>query len=163
VFTTFFKHTVMTLFISSNSLTTLYLPSKVEHVSYGGSQDDIFQETYGKGYNRVAIKSKVKKINTNMVIETEHYTYSFDIIQKDENPHKNVWPKPAKKSSGFKEVFSNKKVTIHQGENSALVVNNTGRPLNINGTMVQHNVEIGLRIPVFVNKKLVFNEWRVEL
>lgn len=145
------------LVINDNFLTTLVFDEVIGSAHTGASASEIMIEKSSNG-KMLFIKSKGKKLKTNLSVPTKSgKLYSF-LIQTGEKPHSIVKVKDGKKGEIFMDVHSSNGVRIQESKKMSRAINESKKTILINFEEVPPRGVLNLPKgpPVYIFNKRVY-------
>lgn len=142
--------------VSDSFITTLVFDEPIVAPHTGASAAEIYVKL-GPNKKMLFIKSKGRKLQTNLNVPTKSgKLYSF-LIVKDENPHSIVKIKDGKKDELFKSIKSVGKIEILESSQVAKLENHGNSPVEVNSVVIppKGRYEMPKGAPIFLNGRRV--------
>lgn len=142
--------------VSDSFITTLVFDEAITSPHTGASAAEIYLKL-GPNKKMLFIKSKGRKLETNLNVPTKSgKLYSF-LIKKGENPHSIIKVKDGKKDELFKSIKYVEGIEILESSQVAKIENLSNKPVQINSILVnpKERYELPKGAPIFLNGKRV--------
>lgn len=143
------------LFLSTNSPTTLVFQEPIEYVSAGKNGDFVLNRSNNQ---KILVVQPLKEIDdTNMVVITkdQHFQFKVKTVEKGHHPFIYIY------SGSINRTFVKKLETpdfrVLEGDSSTLVQNKRDLPLRVNDTELEREEYFSKGVPLFINGKRVLN------
>jgi type IV secretory pathway VirB9-like protein len=144
---------VVYLFLSFNSPTTLVFQEPIEYVSAGKNGDFNLNRSNNQ---KILVIQPLKDVpETNMVVITKDQHYQFKVITLEKQSHSFIYVYPG----GINKTFIKKMETIDfrilEGDSSILVQNKKDAPMKVNERIIEREDHFSKGAPLFINNKRV--------
>lgn len=146
--------TVVYLFLSINSPTTLYFDEPIEFVQAGKSGEISVVRSSNK---KILVIQPLLKIEEerNMVVITKSHHFNFKFKLNTFGHHDFLYIHPGATNRAYKVKFENSIVRILEGETSTYIQNKTKDRIKINGMDMDRSLYFSKGLPIFLNGERV--------
>lgn len=143
------------LFLSTSSPTTLVFQEPIEYVSAGKNGDFALNRSNNQ---KILVIQPLKEIDeTNMVVITkdQHFQFKVRTVEKGHHPFIYVYPGTINKT--FVKKLETSEFRVLEGDTSMLVQNKREDPLKVNESKVDREEHFSKGVPLFINGQRVLN------
>lgn len=143
------------LFLSTSSPTTLVFQEPIEYVSAGKNGDFALNRSNNQ---KILVIQPLKEIDeTNMVVITkdQHFQFKVRTLEKGHHPFIYVYPGTINKT--FVKKLETSEFRVLEGDTSMLVQNKREESLKVNESNVDREEHFSKGVPLFINGKRVLN------
>lgn len=143
------------LFLSLNSPTTLVFQEGIEYVSAGKNGDFTLNRSNNQ---KILVIQPLKEVSeTNMVVITKEQHYQFKVKTVENGHHSFVYVYPGSINKTFVNKLETQDFRILEGDSSTLVQNKRDGPIKVNGRELEREDYFSKGVPLFINDKRVLN------